>query len=348
MVLVLEPYRVTSPALPHRRRPRRRVEATAWLVGAALLLGVGAVLALDEDAPAAAAPVVTPVLASPSPSPSPLPPLPPPPPPPPKFESALRSAALPELDVESVLGPPPGPQHDPRPARTAAPADRFAFLVGVTDYRSPTKDTIGSTDDVRVIATQLQANGWLPQNIRVVVDGAATGAAIRDGMAWLAAQSGTGSFGLFHYSGHVKQKGGSREALWPVDRAFVDDREVTAALGRAQGRLWVDIAGCEAGSFADGLPNDRVLFSGSSKGTEKSYEFPPWKMSVWSGLVFDAGLRQGQADADGNGRTTIGETLRFAQYYAQAITLGQKPYGRQTPQFAGAPDLGWTLADPPA
>ena len=323
------------------------MQAIAWLVGAALLLGVGAVRSLEEDAPAAVQPAATPVVASPSPSPSPSVP-PPPPPPAPRAQSARRSTALPELDVESVLGPPPGPQNDPRPARTAAPADRFAFLVGVTDYRSPTKDTIGSADDVQFIATQLRASGWLPQNIRVVVDGEATGAAIRDGMAWLAAQSRPGAFGLFHYSGHVKQKGGGREALWPVDRAFIDDREVTTALGRVQGRLWVDIAGCEAGSFVDGLPNDRVLFSGSSKGKEKSYEYPPWKMSVWSGLVFDAGLSQGQADADGDGRTTIGETLRYAQYYAQAITLGQKPYGRQTPQFAGAPDLGWTLADPPA
>ncbi len=33
---------------------------------------------------------------------------------------------------------------------------------------------------------------------------------------------------------------------------------------------------------------------------------------------------------------------------AQAITLGQEPYGRQTPQVAGDPVLGWTLADPPA
>jgi len=30
------------------------------------------------------------------------------------------------------------------------------------------------------------------------------------------------------------------------------------------------------------------------------------------------------------------------------ITYGQKPYGRQTPQYARADDLGWTLADPPA
>jgi hypothetical protein len=65
-----------------------------------------------------------------------------------------------------------------------------------------------------------------------------------------------------------------------------------------------------------------VLFSGSSKATEKSYEYPPWGMSVWTGLVFDLSLRQGQADADKDGRTTMGEALRYSQYYAQAITLG--------------------------
>ena len=341
---------MTSPDRPRRRLPRW-AEATAWGLGAALLLGTGVVLSID-DPPAPPAEVeTTPVVALPSPSPSPSvepsPPAPPPPPQP-RVQPAFRSAALPDLDVESVLGPPPGPRNDPRPLRTATPADRYAFLVGVTDYRPPTKDTIGSANDVAFLAAQLEASGWLPQNIRVITNGQVTGAAIREGMAWLAQKSVPGTFGLFHYSGHVKQKGGTREALWPVDRAFVDDRDVTAALRTAQGRLWVDIAGCEAASFMEGLPNDRVLFSGSSKGTEKSYEYPRWGMSVWSGLVFDVGLKQGRADADRNGRTTIGETLRYSQYYAQAITLGQKPHGRQTPQFAGAPDLGWTLSDPPA
>ncbi|MBW3638871.1 MAG: caspase family protein [Actinobacteria bacterium] len=344
---------MTDPAA--RRRTRRVVEATLWTVAAAVLVGAGVFLLIDRPT-AEAGPVAIPVVTAPSPSPSPSPsPVPSPsvvpvlePPPVPRADPNIRAAAQPELDVESILGPPPGPQNDPRPLRTAAPADRYAFLVGVTDYRPPTKDTIGSANDVRYIAAELEKSGWLPQNIRMVTDGQATGAAIREGMSWLTAKSTPGTFALFHYSGHVKQKGGTKEALWPVDRAFIDDREVTALLGRSQGRLWVDIAGCEAGSFMDGLPSDRVLFSGSSKGTEKSYEYPPWARSVWTGLVFDLGLAQRQADADGNGRTTMGETLRYSQYYAQAITLGQKPYGRQTPQFAGAPDLGWTLADPPA
>jgi hypothetical protein len=333
-----------------RRAPRWLVEATAWSLGLVLLLGAAATQAVSP--PVAEAEVATPVwtepvrqplvVAPPSPSPSPslspvrkvAPPAPP--------------AAAPALDVEAILGPPPGPQHDPRPARTAAPADRYAFLVGVQDYRRPTTDTIGSVKDVRFIESMLVAHGWRAENIRVITDGQVTGRAIRDGMAWLASVGRPGTFTLFHYSGHVKQHGRQVESLWPVDRDFVRDREVATLLNRVQGRLWVDIAGCEAASFLDGLPSARVLFSGSSKATEKSYEYPPWGMSVWTGLLFDLALRQGQADADGDGRTTMGEALRYSQYYAQAITLGQRPHGRQTPQLAGAPDLGWTLADPPA
>jgi hypothetical protein len=251
------------------------------------------------------------------------------------------AAALPPL------GPPPGPQYDPAPAQTAPPEQRFAFIAGITNYRSPTHDTIGAANDARFIAALLERNGWLPQNIRVVTDGEATGAAIRSGLAWLASKSTPGTFTLFHYSGHVKQAG-STEKLWPVDRAFIPDSELAGLLNRGTGKLWVDIAGCEAGGFMGGLPSSRVLFSGSSRGDQKSYEYPEWGESIWTGLLFDIGTGQGAADADRDGRVTAGEALRYATYYAQAITRGQRPYGPQSPQVAGDPIRGWTLADPPA
>lgn len=346
---------------------RRLVLGTAGALGLVLLGGAGLGLAgpgfVRDEPPDAAVrtaagpvvpvvpvvpvPVVQPTaspVAEPSPSPVVVPSLRPSARPRP----SLGSAAQPDLDVASVLGPPPGPEVDRRPERTAPPQDRYAFLFGVADYRAPTTDTIGGARDVQLLRDSLVASGWLPGNVRVVTDAQATGRALRDGMAWLAAKGQPGTFALFHYSGHVKQKGGTREALWPVDRDFVDDTEVTRALSRVRGRLWVDVAGCEAGSFLPGLPSDRVLVSASSQQTEKSYEYPPWGTSVWTGLLFDLGLRQGHADADGDGRTTVGEALRWSTYYAQAVTLGQQPHGRQTPQVQGAGDLGWTLADPPA
>ena len=333
----------------------RRPSATRWaLVVAAALVGV----ALSVDRPGAGVEQASAPSASPAPdAPSPAPTLSARPAPPSAAAAptaarpappSVRSVASPGLDVTTVLGPPPGPRVDRRPARVAAPADRYAVLVGVQDYRPPTVDTVGSVRDVHLVAAQLHAAGWPAANVRVLTDAQVTGAAVRDGLAWLAARSRPGTFGLFHWSGHVKRLGGTTEALWPVDRDFVRDHELTAALAPARGRLWVDVAGCEAGSFSEGLPSARTLFSASSTGTEKSYEQPEWGTSVWTGLLFDRGLRQGRADADGDGRSTVGESLRWAQWAAQAVTLGQRPHGRQTPQFAGTDDLGWTLADPPA
>jgi hypothetical protein len=327
-----------------RRAPRWAVEAVAWSSALVLVAGVGVavsgVIGTSSGAPAAAetpaveAPAVGPTVA---PKPAPRKPA--------KQQVVTRARS--GVPVETSLGPPPGPFDDPVPPRTAAPQDRYAFLVGVTRYRKPTHDTIAGANDVAFIRQALLASGWQAQNIRMVTDERATGAAVRAGLAWLAARSTPGTFTLFHFSGHVKQAGG-REKLWPYDRDFVPDTEVASTLKRGTGKLWVDIAGCEAGGFMEDLPSARVLVSASSKATEKSYEYPPWGESVWSGLVWDLGLTQGQADANGNGITTVGEALRYGQYYSQAITLHQRPHGRQTPQIAGDPVRGWTLDNPPA
>ena len=259
-------------------------------------------------------------------------------------EASRAPAGVP---VESSLGPPPGPQHDISPTSFAAPQSRYAFIAGVTRYLKPTHDTIGGADDAALVRASLLASGWLPQNIRVVTDEQATGAAIRSGMSWLASKSVPGTFTLFHFSGHVKQAEG-HEKLWPYDHDFVPDTSVASVLGAGTGKLWVDVAGCESGGFIERLPSRRVLVSTSSTSSQKSYEYPPWGESVWAGLLFDVGLGQGRADADNNGVTTVGEALRYATYYAQVITLRQTPYGRQSPQIAGDPVRGWTLDNPPA
>jgi hypothetical protein len=320
------------------------VEGIAWSAAAVMLAGVGVVALglIDTKTVYADTPVVTfttttkPV-ATVAPRPVTQKPA--------KVPTRASNGGVP---VEASLGSPPGPQNDIAPAATAAPEDRYAFLAGVTDYRSPTHDTIAGAEDVMFIRSLLIASGWLPQNIRIVTNGQATGSAIRSGLTWLAGKSTPGSFTFFHFSGHVKQAGG-HEKLWPVDRDFVPDTQMASILRTGSGKLWIDIAGCEAGGFIEDLPSARVLVSTSSKSTQKSYEYPQWGESVYTGLTFDLGLGQGQADANSNGVTTVGEALRFSGYYAQAITLRQTPYGRQTPQMAGmAGILGWTLENPPA
>lgn len=325
-----------------RRAPGWAVEATAWAAALVMVAGVAVVVsgvvATKTTTSYADTPVLkdVPVTATVAPKPVVRP-----------QKAAITSRARTGVPVEASLGPPPGPEHDAVPGAFAAPADRYAFLVGVTRYRKPTHDTIAGANDVVLIRQELLANGWLSQNIKVLTNEQATGAAMRDGLNWIAGRSRPGTFTLFHFSGHVKQEGG-HEKLWPYDRQFVPDTDVATVLHHGTGKMWVDIAGCESGGFVENLPSSRVLVSTSSEQHQKSYEYPQWGESVWSGLVYDLGLGQGQADADNNGTTTVGEALRYATYYAQAITLHQSPYGRQTPQVAGDPVRGWTLADPPA
>lgn len=322
-----------------KRAPRWLVETVAWTSALALLSGVGVVVSgvIRTKTVVGETPVVS----------IPLTHLAPAAQVPQRRVVKVTPRANTGVPAEASLGPPPGPQHDLVPTAFAAPADRYAFLAGVTHYRKPTHDTIAGAADVEFIRSLLLASGWRSENIRMVTDQQATGAAVRAGIQWLASKSTPGTFTLFHFSGHVKQEGG-HEKLWPYDRDFVTDRFLADTLNRGTGKLWVDVAGCEAAGFIEDLPSSRVLVSTSSKATQKSYEFPQWGESVWSGLVWDLGLAQGQADADHNGITTVGEALRWGTYYAQAITLHQQPHGRQTPQVAGDPVRGWTLDNPPA
>ena len=323
-----------------RRAPRWLVETVAWASALVTLAGVGVVVSgvISTKTVYGETPVVSIPLTHLQEAPKPVAQ---------QRVAHVTTRANTGVPVEQSLGAPPGPYNDPKPTAFAAPQDRFAFLVGVTRYRKPTHDTIAGAEDVQFIRSLLLASGWPAENIRTVTNEQATGSAVRQGIQWLASKSTPGSFTFFHFSGHVKQEGG-HEKLWPYDRDFVTDTFLASTLKTGTGKLWVDIAGCEAGGFMEDLPSSRVLVSASSKATQKSYEFPQWGESVWSGLVYDLGLAQGQADANKNGVTTVGEALRWATYYAQAITLHQQPHGRQTPQVAGDPVRGWTLDNPPA
>jgi len=327
-----------------RRTPGWLVEATAW--SAALVLAAGVAVAasggIQRDQPRVSAQADTPVLVDTG---ATAPPAKRAPRPVKGVVSGGRAALT--VPPISSLGPPPGIVKDLVPDRYAAPEDRWALLVGITDYRAPTHDTLAGANDVAFVRAYLLGAGWRADHIKVLTNKQANGAAMRAGLAWLVSKSTPGTFTLFHYSGHVKQEYG-HEKLWPYDRKFITDTELARTMKRTQGKVWVDIAGCEAAGFMEDLPSDRILVSTSSKRTQKSYENPQWHESVWVGLLWDAGMNQRQADVDHNGLVTVGESLRYAAYWAEVVTYYQRPHGRQTPRIAGMPVRGWTLADPPA
>ena len=237
----------------------------------------------------------------------------------------------------------------------AATNDRFAVLVGVNDYAGGTRDTIGSVGDVRDLRTALVDAGWPASHIVELTDSHATAASIRDALGWLVAHASAGSMSVFHYSGHVKQLAGDPdgdgeavdELLWASDNRFISDGELAGHLRRVAGRLWIDIAGCEAAGFDDGLSGPQRLFTASSRETEKSFEQPEWQNSVFTGLLADQGMLRGAAPADADGRISIQSAFAYAAEHAPRVTAHQSP-GPQHPVIAGGDGKPWHLAPPPA
>lgn len=236
-----------------------------------------------------------------------------------------------------------------------AGSDRWALVVGITDYAGRTHSTVAGADDAADFRELLLRNGFADDHVRVLTERQATAAGIRDGLRWLVDHSSPTSFSVFHFSGHVKQLGGDRdrdgegtdEFLWPSDNRFIADGELATAARSLRGLAWVDIAGCEAAGFDDGISSPDRLFTASSGEAEKSYEHPDWHNSVFTGIEVDQAFLQGRGDADGNGKVSIQEAFALAQEQAPRITARQRR-GAQHPVLAGGDGGAWYLDGPPA
>jgi hypothetical protein len=220
---------------------------------------------------------------------------------------------------------------------SAAPApaagERWALLIGVDHFQGATRPNFGGVADAADFRQALLKAGWADDHIRVLTDGGATAGAVRAGLAWLVQHSGPTSLSVFHYSGHVKQIG-STEYLWPHDNAFIADTELAGSLRALKGQAWVDISGCEAAGFDEGISGPTRLFTASSRADEKSYEIPDLHHSVFSWLMAQKAMLAGEGDANRDGRVSVQEAFAYAAPRAPQITAGQAQ-GPQHPVMAG-------------
>ena len=220
-------------------------------------------------------------------------------------------------------------------AAAPAPAgdERWALLVGIDHFQGPTRTNFGAVNDAADFRQALLKAGWADDHIRVLTDGGAGAADIRSGLRWLVDHSGPTSLSVFHYSGHVKQEG-TTEYLWPHDNSFIPDSELAASMRALKGRAWVDISGCEAAGFDEGISSPTRLFTASSGSTEKSYEIPDVGHSVFSFLLAQKAMLRGEGDANHDGRVSVQEAFAYAAARAPQISAGQAQ-GAQHPMTAG-------------
>jgi hypothetical protein len=218
-------------------------------------------------------------------------------------------------------------------ASAPAAAERWALVVGIDHFQGATRPNFGAVADADDFRQMLLKNGWADDHIRVLTDSGATAGAIRSGLQWLVDHSGPNSFSAFHYSGHVKQSG-TTEYLWPHDNSFIPDTDLAASIRQVKGQAWVDISGCEAAGFDEGISGPNRMFTASSKSNEKSYEIPDMHQSVFTLLEIDQGMLQGAADANRDSRVSVQEAFAYAAARAPSITSGESQ-GAQHPQIAG-------------
>ncbi len=238
-------------------------------------------------------------------------------------------------------------------AAPSGDAPRFAVVIGISEYQGRTVSTPGSAGDAAIVREALLRGGWADENIRMLVNEAATADAIRGALRWLVDNSSDTSFSVFAYSGHVKQMTGDRdgdgegndEYLWPHDNSFIADGELAQSLRALRGDAWINISGCEAAGFDDGVAGPRRLFTAASQEVEKGYERGDWAQSVFNGLMVDRGMLKGHADADGSGTVSIQEAFDHAARIAPEMTAGQR-FGPQHPYIAGGDGTEWFLAPP--
>jgi len=220
---------------------------------------------------------------------------------------------------------------------SAAPApaagDRWALVVGIDHFLGATRPNFGGVGDAGDFRQALLNAGFADDHIKVLTDGNATAAAMRDGLQWLVDHSSPTSLSVFHYSGHVKQIG-STEYLWPHDNKFIPDTDLAAKVRQLKGSAWVDISGCEAAGFDEGISAPNRLFTASSQSNEKSYELPDQHRSVFSFLMIQKAMLAGEGDANRDGRVSVQEAFAYASPRAPQITAGQAQ-GRQHPAMAG-------------
>lgn len=241
---------------------------------------------------------------------------------------------------------------------TAAPAptaEKWALVIGITQYDEPTRDTVGGANDAAVVQKALLANGWAADHIKMLVDGDATAANILAGMDWLVEKSTPTSFSVFHFSGHTKQAEAGHsdgdneqfhEFLWARNNQFVSDREVGARMRALRGHAWINMSNCEAAGFEDGFAGPTKLFTAASREDEKGYERYETGKSILTGLMVEEALLGGRGDTDGNKRVSLQEAFAYAAAAAPGLSAAGE-YGPQHPVMVGGDDGGqWFLSAP--
>lgn len=217
---------------------------------------------------------------------------------------------------------------------TAASTHKWALLIGINDYASPTVDNIGARQDAEGLGYTLVKLGWRTDHIIVMKDRDATAQHIIDGIRWLAYKTRTNSIVVFHYSGHENYTrtlaDGDNETrdveIWAADNRYIIDGTLGREMNRvAAYHMWIDISTCRAAGFSDyGMVKPGRILTYSSTVSELSYEDPYAHHSVFTWWEVNLGILGKKADTNHDGKVTVEEAFWWSKPHVTYYTSGRQ------------------------
>jgi hypothetical protein len=251
------------------------------------------------------------------------------------------AAAIPQAPVAApaiARGPRPAPS-PPRNRAPAVGAGTWAVIVGINDYPGNAYDLGAAVNDALEVERAMLMLGAGRDHVMTLLDGAATGDAIRTGLDWLTANAGPDAVAVFFYAGHAVKQGPGVEALVAADGARVGDADMGNRLSAlAARRAWIAVAGCYGGGFTELLAPGRIL-TGAAPANGLAYENSAFNRSYMVEYMVHRAIVEGHAR----------DSVQAAYAYAADAIARDYP-GRQPVQVdnSGGPlDLRPSSPPPP-
>lgn len=119
-----------------------------------------------------------------------------------------------------------GPPEKPKEPEPDPSIDKWAVIIGISDYRGKQNDLQYCDDDARDMYNYLLAKGYPEGNIKLLLDGDAKAKAIMNAIDWLNSWEGPNSEVVFFYSGH----GSTYDGYDDGDTEYTDEAIVSADL----------------------------------------------------------------------------------------------------------------------
>lgn len=179
----------------------------------------------------------------------------------------------PEGKPDKPPGKPPKPPEEP-------PVDKWAVVIGISDYMGVQNDLQYCDDDARDMYDYLLANGYPEGNIKLLVDRKASARAIMKAIYWLDSKEGPDSEVVFFYSGHGSTYDGyddgdaeyTDEAIVSSDLYLILDGQLRQKFSTfSSGKISITFDTCFSGGMDDLQGSGRVVVAACSE-TQSSYD----------------------------------------------------------------------------